>query len=1001
MFKWNSKKKSEDSSRDASYGRKQSLSHPVNSSPVQSTPIYSPATFDTRSNYSKQSSTSSRQTSQPQFPTYGSANSIHQSDITFTNPVNTPNTMRLVLPSDIPGNPGHIAWVCQADRSTHDFFISHCSLEPDRTVCRNLANMLNSLQTYPPSNQTAHSWFDQYCSSASYKSPEHQVRNIREALLKTKVVILFISDKSIQLIKQLGAGESVDGSSMLLEWEIALSLQKHLLICPIFVGREDFNIGASFKFNSYDVSLIPNVFHLHPNSNATGTIRDTVADVFALKGPAVMPDQMDLLRSHFEGKLREWHEMASSQITPVNNPPSVSPITRSKSFSHSAADTMSINPFSPAMSTVQTSASMARSTTSFMPSQSSFQPPTFQIPQPPQQQPPRDLLKLTATQSKIAPITHQQLVKRQFTWSSLDEAILNGEKLIVGAGRFVYDISTWIPSHPGGSVILYGALGTDVTQDYFNESPDFDKASFFPQKEAPKQNQRKSNFNSTWQRTGTLNSQPSIASQSSYDSSDSLSENAKNVATLSKELRGNRITSEDWNLILKARRIHAHSAQAMAKIANFLVGEIVPGPETAEVPDADEESLLFDPYEYRRYALTKKTLLTSIGSTKTPVYLMRFCILFPHTDKRLGEPESDFLPGQGVEIQARLNNKSIVSRYFLPIRGNTTCFEIIVKCTPNGAMSSYLSASKVGTKQYKIRGPFGAPLVPLNTLNSINIRQTMPHMNKSHLRMLQGSKENFHRLIYIGAGIGIVPMLQILSESILCIGKIRYAHNAYRPEIADEMELKAGDGVFVEHLYGDGWGYGKNTRTAQEGAFPASLLIPGCGIPPTTGAKFVIINCVHSLADIVGLQAFIPAILTYPDIIEIRHLVSSTVCTDGGVSSQIPKGTVVEPIPAAVLSDSDFFEESASKWESNPEAAVRRFGGTVEFGKLNVDSIERLIGNEYDWMEQTTEVFGGPEILICGPSSFEQTVYETLVDELGVDHTRITLIPPHTFANPS
>lgn len=86
----------------------------------------------------------------------------------------------------------------------------------------------------------------------------------------------------------------------------------------------------------------------------------------------------------------------------------------------------------------------------------------------------------------------------------------------------------------------------------------------------------------------------------------------------------------------------------------------------------------------------------------------------------------------------------------------------------------------------------------------IKIRQTIPSISNARLRMLQGAKENFHRLIYICAGIGIIPLLQILSESVLCVGKIRYAHSPYTPEIDDELELKAGDGVFIKHLYGDG-----------------------------------------------------------------------------------------------------------------------------------------------------------------------------------------------------
>ncbi|KAJ1550243.1 hypothetical protein HK096_007963, partial [Nowakowskiella sp. JEL0078] len=540
-------------------------------------------------------------------------------------------------------------------------------------------------------------------------------------------------------------------------------------------------------------------------------------------------------------------------------------------------------------------------------------------------------------------------------------------------------ISTWINSHPGGSVILYGVLGTDVTQDFFNEATDFDKDSFFPQKEAPLQPLHKSTF-----RTPAWTSlTPSIYSVASVDT---LGVTLDKHSQIAKELRGNVFTTEDWEYVLKSRRIHGHSPQGMNKIANLLIGEIIPSPEAlskaATLSGAGEELNLYDAFEYRRYALTKKTLLTQPGTTKNPVYLMRFCLMFPHSDKRTGEPEDDFLPGQGVEIQGRSNDKNVFSRYFLTVRGNTTCMEIIVKCSSTGPMGLFMAGSKIGSKQFKIRGPFGAPLIPTNSVNSLQIKQAIPNVSKSRLRMMQGSKENFNRLIYIGAGIGIVPLLQILSDSILSTGKIRYAHNSYQAEIEDEMDLKAGDGVFIQHLYGDGWGFGTNTSTMKEGAFPASLLIPGCGIPPATGAKFLVVNCVHSLADIVGLQEFIPAILTYPDIIQVRHLVSSTICSDQGMAPPLVRGTIVEPIPATSQSDSDFESSHAQYWETHPDDAVRRFGGVVKFGRLNAKVIESLIGEEYDRMEQNAEMYGGAEVLVCGPNSFEQMVYESLVDEL-------------------
>ncbi|KAJ3126387.1 hypothetical protein HK098_007585 [Nowakowskiella sp. JEL0407] len=588
---------------------------------------------------------------------------------------------------------------------------------------------------------------------------------------------------------------------------------------------------------------------------------------------------------------------------------------------------------------------------------------------------------------------------RQFTWNSLSEAVASGELLIVGAGRYVYDISSWINVHPGGSVILNAAIGTDVTNDFFNEAIDFDKSSFVPSSETPfRQNVHnitRTNTTSAWfNDTGSHISAPESLSGS---------EAQNNEKALIAELKGSFLRKDDWDIILKARRTHKHSKLAVNKILNFMVGELVQ-PEINLINRGSRvdhgEMRLFDPFEYRRYALTKKTLLTTPGSTSAPVYLMRFCLIFPHSDIRIGEPEDDFRPGQGVELQAFLPDKTVQSIYLLPITGNTTCFEVIVKCTGK-PMGQFLAAAKTtaGVKQYKIRGPFGVGLQQRNPPGIENLRRNFPSLRPSQLRMLQGAQgPQFNRLIFICAGIGIVPFLQILNESVHCFGKIVHAHTSYHPQNSDEMSLKPGDAIFVRHIYGDGWGYGYNVRTQEEGSFPASLIIPGCGLPQTTGAKFVVINCVHSLADIVGLQTIIPAVLAYPDMFEITHIVSSPVCNDAG-APPIPRGTIIEPLPAVAFEEGDILKIDPAYWQNTPQAAISRFGGNVEFGRLDMDRLERLVQPAYESLEANADILGHPDVVVCGPNDFEQMVYESLVDELGfVDHSHVTMMPPGTFA---
>jgi hypothetical protein len=68
-------------------------------------------------------------------------------------------------------------------------------------------------------------------------------------------------------------------------------------------------------------------------------------------------------------------------------------------------------------------------------------------------------------------------------------------------------------------------------------------------------------------------------------------------------------------------------------------------------------------FEYRRFAITEKVLVTD-QSARHAVYRLRFCSLYPF-DERENEPER-FLPGQAVEIQARIG-KVFISRFYSPI----------------------------------------------------------------------------------------------------------------------------------------------------------------------------------------------------------------------------------------------------------------------------------------------------------------------------------------------
>ncbi|KAJ3247506.1 hypothetical protein HK104_007796, partial [Borealophlyctis nickersoniae] len=124
------------------------------------------------------------------------------------------------------------------------------------------------------------------------------------------------------------------------------------------------------------------------------------------------------------------------------------------------------------------------------------------------------------------------------------------------------------------------------------------------------------------------------------------------------------LTESDWLRIVRARRTHVHSRVAIARLANLLVGEVpastVPAPDsgvsstTLTTPASAEGGgsiRRFDAWEYRRYALTEKTLVVP-GGGGNAIYRLRFCLLYPY-EPREGAPEG-FEPGQCVEIQVRV-----------------------------------------------------------------------------------------------------------------------------------------------------------------------------------------------------------------------------------------------------------------------------------------------------------------------------------------------------------
>ncbi|KAI8807057.1 hypothetical protein BJ742DRAFT_341390 [Cladochytrium replicatum] len=519
------------------------------------------------------------------------------------------------------------------------------------------------------------------------------------------------------------------------------------------------------------------------------------------------------------------------------------------------------------------------------------------------------------------------------------------------------DISSWINLHPGGSVILNYVTGTDITNDYFNESPGFDASHFVPESKVPMMRSAHNPY--------TVGRAPSITNtlRSSETDLTSLSSLDGEMLSLEQQLRQSPISEEDWKIITNTRRIHQHSKTAIAKLVEFLVGEIVPekpvvGVDRVALENGDVR--MYDPYEFRRYCMTRKALLTPEGA-QFPVYLLRFSLLYPHSDVRVNEPEEQFRPGQCVEIQIKTNKGLWVSRYYSPLSGTTTCFEIAVKVVPNGTMSTFLTSQKPGVKQTKIRGPFGTVLEP-GTISKQTRHRDGPRRTRS-MQVLGGRSKTISRLIYISAGSGIAPFLQYINDTYLCVGKVMYAFAPYAGEDGSAyLDIQPGDAVFIKFHYGDGWGFGINVRTGQEGEFPASVLVPLSGLTSKTGARAILVNAVRNVSDIFGAQSLLPAVCAFPSMVSATHVVSAS---------------------GPTISDED---------------AINKYGGTVFQGKrVDLELLEKLVAEPYDEMRQ--DGLGSVSVVVCGPPAFEQMVYDQLVDELGILHEDITMLPPSSYWN--
>ncbi|KAJ3312827.1 S-methyl-5-thioribose-1-phosphate isomerase [Boothiomyces sp. JEL0838] len=420
-----------------------------------------------------------------------------------------------------------------------------------------------------------------------------------------------------------------------------------------------------------------------------------------------------------------------------------------------------------------------------------------------------------------------------FTWESLDKCINAGKMYVVANGKYVYDISIWINSHPGGRIILDAVNGTDISNDFFHEAG-FDAEEYVPKPLAPRRLEIRTPKSTRSSYSGSASTHFSVNDRfkSAYD----YQMNAHHLSS---------IDDTDWKYIKLARRTHVHSRLAIETLSSLMVGTLSPRVTPNSFVESSSSNLgfQFDPFEYRRYTITKITR-TVDAKSNLEVLRLRFCLLYPF-DIRDNQP-LNFLPGQSVEIQSRVSGKR-VSRYYTPLCGNMNAFDIIVKVKVGGEMSQYLNNQDCGVRQFKVRGPFGGPLV-LDFWDGYNRYKTP------------------ETVFFITEGSGISACTQFVNHLYLSTDASLNVSFDFEAQLSDEMSLQVGEQVRAIHQYHDGWCYGVNTVTGQEGSYPVGTVDP-------VGAVKVILVYVNDNNDTyMGSEIIGGAKLAYPQLVESEFI---------------------------------------------------------------------------------------------------------------------------------
>jgi hypothetical protein len=239
---------------------------------------------------------------------------------------------------------------------------------------------------------------------------------------------------------------------------------------------------------------------------------------------------------------------------------------------------------------------------------------------------------------------------------------------------------------------------------------------------------------------------------------------------------------------------HKHSNFAVMQFSSMVIGRIKESSYNKQEGDAQMPFMFgqsfFRPQQpyfdidlrretsvrvFKRYQMIEKELVN--GNLEQPV--IKFTFRKIH---QLRNPSNDrFLPGDYIEIQARVKGQ-VVIRAYTPTEGRMSrTFSIIVKIYDHGLMSQYLANQRIGY-ELKVRGPFDladraeVTHYSQNELSAIMGRQfrRAPSIIRStrssatdvmkKLLMNPNSVDGdgcWDELYMIAGGSGITPMLQV------------------------------------------------------------------------------------------------------------------------------------------------------------------------------------------------------------------------------------------------